>query len=225
MTLTPALDLLLALVCLALAVWAARAANDFLFTGFLWVTAAATVGTLRLSGQTALAPVHDWLSLVSRGPGTLALGLGVLSRIYGPWPGQRWAASAVAVLGAALVYGLATVPQPATSQAGTARLDTFNFLLGLVLLAALTLAAATALRNGRPRAAAAPLIALALLLFIAFGLGRLTFPSDAPLQRVDVLHLLLTACYPLVAAAALAWRCSMGQMGAGRTTADPTAAE
>lgn len=186
--LSAVLDFLLGVVCLAIAIGGARRQNDFLYCGFLWVSAAALLGSLNLGGWTQVNPTHVWLSQVSRGPGTLLMGLGVAAAMYGPWHSARWWAAALCVLGAAAVHLLADRPW----------FDLVSLAQGVVLLIALLALVRYAAKRRENSAAACALGAWLLLIFVAFGLNRIDFPADGPLRRVDVLHVLLTVCYGLV---------------------------
>jgi putative effector of murein hydrolase LrgA (UPF0299 family) len=182
------LDFVLSLVCLAIARASMRVRNDFFFSGMLWIAAAAFMGAFNLAGFTQVAHAHAWLSDVSRGPGMFALALGVLAALYGPWNWSRWGAMALAIAGAASIQLLADSPV----------LDTFTTLLGVTLLLALLLLAAHAFREHRLRAAVTALLAVLLFLFVGFGMSVLPLAKDGLIRSVDVLHVLLAACYTLV---------------------------
>lgn len=182
------LDFALSVVCLAIALASMRARNDFFFSGMLWIAAAAFVGAFNLSGFSQVAPAHAWLSDVSRGPGMLALAIGVLAALYGPWRWSRWGATALAIVGAASIQLLADSP----------RLDAFTTLLGVTLLLALLLLAFYGYREHRLRAASTAVLAVLLFLFAGFGVGLLPLAKDGLIRPVDVLHLLLATCYALV---------------------------
>lgn len=188
LTLTPALDFALGLACLGFALASVRIGNEFLFTGYFWVAAAAIVGGFKLGGYTQVDPTHHWLAEVSRGPGMLALGLGVFAAKYGPWQAARWGAAGLAIAGAALVHLLAA----------SRWLEPVNLLLGSTLLLALLAIAIDEARRRRFGSAGTALASLAVLLFVAFGLRLVPFPADGRLQRVDVLHVLLIAGYWLI---------------------------
>lgn len=182
------LDFALSMVCLVIATAAARARNDFFFSGMLWIAAAAFVGAFNLGGFNQVAPTHAWLSDVSRGPGMLALALGVLAALYGPWNWARWGAMVLAIAGVAWIQLLHDSP----------RLDAYTTLLGVTLLLALLLLAGIAFREQRMRAASAALLAVFFFLFVGFGVGRLPLSKDGLVRPVDVVHVLLAASYLLV---------------------------
>jgi len=182
------LDFVLSMVCLAIAIAAMRARNDFFFSGMLWIAAAAFVGAFNLSGFTQVAPAHGWLSDVSRGPGMLALAFGVLAALFGPWNWSRWGAMALAIAGVASIQLLLDSPS----------LDAYTTLLGVTLLLALLLLAGLAFREHRLRAAGAALLAVLLFLFVGFGVGLLPLTKEGLVRPVDVVHVLLAASYSLV---------------------------
>jgi len=188
LTLSGSLDLLLSLVCLAIACAAVRWRNDFLFTGFMWVAAAAFAGGFNLSGYSWTNDTHVWLSQVSRGPGTFAMALGVFATLYGPIPGSRWLAQAWSVLGAAFV----------TLHHGHPSLDTLTTILGAFLLLALVVLTFQALRERRAVPAVYALAAIALLLVVGFAVRSIPLPENGPMKHVDLLHLLLMAAYLLI---------------------------
>lgn len=182
------LDFALSVVCVVIAVASTRTKNDFFFTGMMWIAAAAFVGAFNLGGYTQVAPAHRWLSDVAGGPGMLSLAFGVLAALYGPWNWSRWGAVSLAVAGAASIELLQE----------SAVLDTFRTLLGVTLLVALFLLAWYAHREQRPAAMASAVIAVALVLFVAFGMSMLPLSQDGAIRRVDVVHILLATSYSLV---------------------------
>jgi len=184
------LDFLLCLTCLALAVASARAANDFLFAGFLWVAAAAFVGAMNLGGLTWTNDTHRWLSAVATGPGMLMLGLGVVGATFGRVRAARWVAPAPSIGGAALIFYL--------WQSKSPQLDAATTGMSLVLLVALVVLAVQAFRSGRTAAAAAAAGAIGLLLIAGFGVSKLPLATGGLIRHVDVLHVVLVACYVLV---------------------------
>lgn len=183
-----ALDFLLGLVCLGIAWGCVRVGNDFLFTGFLWVSSAALVGAFNLAGYSQVAGTHAFLSQVGRGPGTLAMGLGVFAALYGPFVGSRWSAGGLAIFGAAVVHLLS----------GSAILDLLSLILGSTLLVGLVLLAGRAFRRRRLWPALAATSALLLLLGIGFVVPRLPFPAEGVFRRVDLLHVMLALGYSLL---------------------------
>jgi hypothetical protein len=180
-----AFDFALALVCFLGARGATRWGNDFLHAGFVWVASAAFAGGWRLGGYAPVAPLHDWLTEVSRGPGTLLLALGVVSAMWGPWSTARWWVVPFSVAGSAAVHALM----------GSSLLAPVALAMGIMLLAALLVLAGDSLRRGRPVAALAAATAVGLFLFMAFGMGRVSLPEGSPLARVDIVHLLLMGAY------------------------------
>lgn len=188
------LDFALGMACLGFALASIRLRNDFLFTGYLWVAAAAVVGAFNLGGFTQVDPTHHWLSQVSRGPGMLAMALGVVAAMVGPMPGARWLSAALAILGATTVHLLSVSPE----------LDLVNLVLGSTLLLALFVLSLSAIRRHQLNLAVTALAALALLLFVGFGLSKVPMPPDGPFRRVDLLHVLLIASYWLI------WRSASG---------------
>ena len=188
--LSGSLDFLLCLTCLAIAVVSARAANDYLFHGFLWVAAAAFVGAMNLGGLTWTNDTHRWLSAVATGPGMLLLGLGVFGATFGRVRAARWIAPALSISGAGLIFYLWHAKSP--------RLDAVTTGMSLTLLIALVVLAVQAFRSGRSAPAAAALGAIGLLLFAGFGVNKLPLASDGLIRHVDVLHVVLVACYVLV---------------------------
>ncbi|MBX7167824.1 MAG: hypothetical protein K1X74_15940 [Pirellulales bacterium] len=181
-------DFALAAICVVIAVWAARAQNDFLFTGLIFVAVAAFAGGFNLGGWTQFAPTHEWLSQLGRGPGTLAMGLGVLAAVFGPWPSARWWAVALAIVGVGAVHALQ----------GSPHFELVLTLWGSTLLVALLIAAVQALRLGRAPVAGAALGAITLLVVVGFAVNRIPLPEGRPLKHVDLLHLMLMACYGLI---------------------------
>ncbi len=186
--LSPALDLLLCLVCLVLAILSARARNDFLFAGYMWVAAAAFAGTFNLAGQTWTHATHTWLSQVARGPGMFALGVGILAAVYGPLPASRWLSPAVAIAGAGAIHLLSD----------SSHLESVATLLGTTLLIALLVLAFKAFRQHRVGPASAALMALVLLLAAGFGVSRIPLASDSAVRHVDLLHIDLIVCYVMI---------------------------
>lgn len=177
------LDGLLGALCLVIAGDFARRKNDFLYTGFLWVSLAALVGGLNLGGMTEVDPTHRFLTQVSRGPGSFAMGLGLMAAIYGPFRFSRWAAPGLAIVAAAIYHLLW----------GQRILSTLSLVLGLVLLIGLVLFIVHASRR-KPLAALLATVSLVALLLVAFGMELLA-PLAGSLQRVDLVHLLLIASY------------------------------
>lgn len=188
--LSGSLDFLLCLTCLAIAVASARAANDYLFHGFLWVAAAAFVGAMNLGGLTWTNDTHRWLSAVATGPGMLLLGLGVFGATFGRVRAARWIAPALSISGAGLIFYLWHAKSPQLGAVTTG--------MGVLLLIALVMLAVQAFRCGRTAPAAAALGAIALLMFAGFGVNKLPLPGDGAIHHVDVLHVVLVACYGLV---------------------------
>ena len=184
------LDFLLCLTCLAIAVWCARTGNDFLFTGFLWVAAAAFVGALNLGGLNWTNDTHRWLSAVATGPGMLLLGLGVFAAVWGTFRAGRWIAPLLSIGGAGLVFYL--------WQAKSPRLTAVTTGMSLLVLVALLVLAGQAYRAARPAVAAAAAGAIGLLLVAGLGVNQLPLADDSLIRHVDVLHVVLIACYVLV---------------------------
>ncbi|MFO0945571.1 MAG: hypothetical protein U1D30_06455 [Planctomycetota bacterium] len=180
-----ALDFLLGLIALWIAWKSARLQNDFLFTGFLWVGVAALVGGFNLAGYSQVAPTHEFLSRVGRGPGTFAMGLGVFAAVFGGIPGSRWSAPAVAILGVSLVHLFFDAKS----------FDVVSLVLGTTLLLSLATMTVEGFRRGRARAAVASLVSLILLLCVAFVLPQLSLPTEGLIRRVDVFHVVLMASY------------------------------
>lgn len=187
------LDFALALVCVALALSAARAGNDFLFVGLAWIAAAAAVGGYRFDGHEWVAPTHDFLSRVGRGPATFAMGLGVLAALLGRLPLGRYAAHLLSVAGAALVHLAIAGNWP--------HLDASLTALGAVLLLALLAAVALALRRGRRGAAVWATAAIVLMLFAGFGARFVDLGRDTTIRWHDVLHVTLIVAYVSIWAA------------------------
>ncbi len=185
---SPSLDLILALTCLWIAYSAVRSQNDFFFSGCLWLAAAAFFGALKLAGFSQVQETHAWLTDVGRGPGTLAMGLGILAGLYRPARDFRWIAHAWAILGAGATLQFSQQPW----------LGSVNLAFGVVLLISLGLLSARHLKLGNPLMAGAALGSAALLAFIGFGLSRLPFSNESILKPVDVLHVLLIAAYSLM---------------------------
>ncbi len=188
--LSSSLDFLLCLTCLAIAVASAWAANDYLFHGFLWVAAAAFVGAMNLGGLTWTNDTHRWLSAVATGPGMLLLGLGVAGATFGRVRAARWIAPALSIGGAGLIFYLWYAKSP--------RLEAVTTGMGVLLLVALVLLAVQAFRSGRIAPAVATLGAIGLLLFAGFGVNKLPLADASQIHPVDVLHIVLIACYLLV---------------------------
>jgi hypothetical protein len=177
-------ELLLVATCLALAWRSARANNDCLFAGFLWVALAALAGAFRFAGVSQVVPAHDWLTRVSQGPGTLLMALGVLSATLGPWATRWWGVS-VSVVGAA---GVVLFSQ-------SEHLRPSLLLLGSTLLIALFVRIVQAVRTRQSRRALLAASSIALLLLIAFGMHLIPLPDRSIIARVDLLHILLVAAY------------------------------
>jgi len=95
---------------------------------------------------------------------------------------------ALAIAGAGMVHQL--------RQAG--QLEPTGTLMGCVALVALLVLTVQAMRENRWLAAVAAPAAVMLLLFVAFGAGRIPLAADGPLQTVDLVHLALMACYLLI---------------------------
>lgn len=190
MLLSGSLDFLLCLTCLAIAVAAARARNDLLFAGFLWVAAAAFVGALNLGGLTWTNDTHKWLSQVATGPGMLILGLGIVAAIFGPFAAGRWLAAPLGISGVGLIFYL--------WHAKSTHLGAVTTTMSVVALVALLVLAVVAFLGARPGPGLAALGAVGLLLFAGFGVNELPLGTDSRLQHVDILHLVLTACYLLI---------------------------
>jgi hypothetical protein len=188
--LSGSLDFLLCLTCLAIAVASARAANDYLYHGFLWVAAAAFVGAMNLGGLTWTNDTHRWLSAVATGPGMLLLGLGVAGATFGRAGAARWIAPVLSIGGAGLVFYLWHAKSP--------RLGAVTTGMGVLLLIALVVLAVQAFRSGRVTPAAAALGAIGLLLFAGYGVSKVPLADDGLIHHVDVLHVVLVTCYVLV---------------------------
>ena len=188
--LSGSLDFLLCLTCLAIAVASARAANDYLFHGFLWVAAAAFVGAMNLGGLTWTNDTHRWLSAVATGPGMLLLGLGVFGATFGRVRAARWIAPAISIGNTGLIFFL--------WQAKSPRLEAVTMGMVVVLLIALLVLAVQAFRSGSTLAAGPALGAIGLLLFVGFGVSKVPLASDGLIHHDDVVHVVLVACYVLV---------------------------
>lgn len=203
--LSAALEILLTLVCLSGARGAWRAGNDFLAAGFLWVAVAAFVGAFHLGGFTAVEPTHHWLSQVARGPGMLAMALGLRAALRGPAAADRFAACALSIVGAAAVHLL--LPNRWLAPTVLA----LGIPLPLVLLAVARQGAAAR----RTPVVAAALTCLALLLVVAFVLPRAPIGDAGILRAVDLMHLALIPAYAALALAA------QGCAGIGAAAAAP----
>jgi len=190
--LSAALEILLTLVCLSGARGAWHAGNDFLAAGFLWVAVAAFVGAFNLGGFTAVDPTLPWLSQVARGPGMLAMALGLRAALRGPAAADRYAACALSIVGAAAVHLL--LPSRWLAPAVLA--------LGLPLPLALLAVAREGAAARRTPVVAAALVCLALLLVVAFVLPWLPIGDAGLLRAVDVMHLALIPAYAALAEAA-----------------------
>ena len=183
--LSGSLDFALSMVCLFIAFWAARKGNDFLLHGFLWVTAAAFAGAFNLGGFTQVDPTHHYLSQVSTGVGTLAMGLGVLAGTFGPLSGSRWMAPVLSIFGAGAIHFLSTWPQ----------LGLLNLVLGSTLLISLLVLAIQSFRRGQSGNAICALVPIVILLVVGFAMPQIKLRADSAIQRVDILHLLLITSY------------------------------
>ncbi|MBX9790497.1 MAG: hypothetical protein K2Y37_16380 [Pirellulales bacterium] len=188
--LSGSLDFLLCLTCVAIAAWCARVGNDLLFAGFLWIAAAAFVGAMNLGGLTWTNDTHRWLSALATGPGMLLVGLGVWAAMLGPFRAGRWLAPALSIGCAGLIFYLWLAKSP--------RLGAVTTGMSLLVLVALPVLAIQAYRAVRPGAAAAAASAIGLLLVAGFGVNQLPLADDGPIRHVDVLHIVLIACYALV---------------------------
>lgn len=181
------LDVLLSLVCLALARDSARRGNDFLVAGFLWISAASFVGGLRLGGRTEFADLHGYLTSISKGPGMLLLALGVPAALMGGWPAGRWLAPALSVIGVAAV----------TFLSGSSSFETLLLTLSLTLLVGLLALVAVGIRAGRTSVSLGAAGSIAALLAVGFAVQHLPLEADSILRPVDVTHLLLITGYVL----------------------------
>ena len=179
------LDFALSIVCFSIAMWGMRQRNDFLFTGFLWVATAAFVGAFNLAGMTQVNPTHHYLSQISTGIGSLAMGLGVWAASWGPLPGSRWGAIALSIIGAGVIHVLSDWQS----------LGLLNLLLGSTLLVSLLLSSVQAIRRGCPNAALSGLAAISVLLFVGFVMPQWKLPAEGLMFRDNVLHILLITCY------------------------------
>jgi hypothetical protein len=70
--------------------------------------------------------------------------------------------------------------------------------MSLVLLIALLVLAGQAFRRARSGPAYAALGAIGLLLIAGFAVNKLPLATDGLIRHVDVLHVVLVACYVLV---------------------------
>ena len=182
------LDFTLSMVSLLIVLGTIRIGNDFLFSGFLWLAMATFVGTLVLAGVPGVRATHVWLDQVCRGPGALAMGIGILAQLYGPFKGARWTAQLLAIGGAAITYFLADRPWR----------EFFVIAMGLVLLLSLALLCIRHYKQGHTAEAGAALASALLLAFVGLGLNRLPIPSQSPIRQVDILHVTLIVAYPLM---------------------------
>lgn len=185
MPLSATLDSLLCLACLILALASARAGNDLLFSGLLWVAVAAFAGTLNLGGFAEIRPTHAWLSQVARGPGMLTLALGVLAAEFGPVAGTRWMALSLSIVGAGFIQYMS----------GSPRLELVATLLGSTLPLAMLILSVKAIREARLKQAGAAGAAIVLLLFAGFGVSQVPLSTGGLIRHVDILHVVLIACY------------------------------
>lgn len=182
------LDFTLSMVSLLIVIGTIRIGNDFLYSGFLWLAMATFVGTLVLAGFPGVRATHVWLDQVCHGPGALAMGIGVLAQLYGPFKGARWTAQLLAIGGATITYFLADRPWREFAV----------IAMGLVLLLSLALLCIQHYKQGHTAEAGAALVSALLLAFVGLGLNRIPIPSESPLRHVDILHLTLIVAYPLM---------------------------
>lgn len=183
--LSPALDFALAVACLLFARDSVRRGGEFFFAGYLWIAAAAFIGSLRLAGVKDVGPTHDFLTDVGRGAGMFLLALGVLTILDKPWPGSRWMAIAISIVAPAAVHVLGHAPV----------VDTINLLLGSTLLLSLLLLATRAIARGKNVSTICAAVSLTAFLAVGFGVQAIPLSSQIPVRHVDITHILLIVAY------------------------------
>jgi|GEM_PF-5553880 len=102
-TLTPALDLMLSVICMYYGLRLVQRGIDMMAVGYLMISGAAFTGVFHLGGLMEFRWIHDFLSAMSQLVGTVAIGLGILAAVMRQRD-QRYGAYSLAVFGPVAMY-------------------------------------------------------------------------------------------------------------------------